>query len=187
MLDTTENYRVTGYVVIIITLLFAFLIVVFVRRALGYMRNISMHPVVKRVESWSDAADVVALSEREMSTPRFKGNGVLFTDSFVIVQGFFTFNIFAWNHLLWAYRKQTTTRYYFVIPVARSQEAIMNFYGGSVNWRAGKKSVEEVLIFAIKQAPWAVLGYSPELEKLWSKTNSDFVAAVESRRQKCLG
>lgn len=183
MLDTTENYRLTGYVVIGLSLLFAFLSFVFVKKALGYVRNISTHPVVKRVEGWSDAADVVTLSEREMSTPRFKRNGVLFTDTFVIVRGFFTFNLLAWNHLLWAYRKQTTTRYYFIVPVARSQEAIMHFYGGSVSWRAGKKTVEEALGFASNQAPWAVLGYSSELEKLWSKKNSDFVAGVEARRE----
>lgn len=87
-LDTTENYRLTGYVVIGLSLLFAFPFFVFVKKALGYVRNISTHPVVKRVEGWSDAADVVTLSEREMSTPQFKRNGVLFTDTFVIVRGF---------------------------------------------------------------------------------------------------
>ena len=186
MLDTTENYRLTGFVVIGVTLLFTVLFYVFAKRAWGHIQDISTHPVVRRVESWSDAADVATLSEREMSMPRFKRNGVLITDNFVIDRSFFSLNLFPWNHLLWAYRKQTTTRYYFVIPIARSQEAIMHFYGGSVHWRAGKKTVEEALIFAINQAPWAVLGYKPELEQLWTKKNVDFLAAVEARREEVL-
>lgn len=59
----------------------------------------------------------------------------------------------------------------------------MHFYGGSVSWQAGKKTVEEALGFASNQAPWAVLVYSSELEKLWSKKNPDFVAGVEARRE----
>ncbi len=183
MLDTTENYRVLGYVVIGVTLLFAFLFFVFVKRSWGYVRDVSTHPVVKRVESWSDAVEVAVISEREMSMPRYKRGGLLLTDTFVIDRGLFTFNILAWNHLLWAYRKQTTTRYYFVIPVARSQEAIMHFYGGSVNFRGSKKKVEDALIFAANQVPWAVLGYSDGLADLWKKNNADFTVGVEARRE----
>lgn len=186
LLDTTSNYRVTGYVVIGVLLIYAWAAWVYVRRAVGYTKDVSTHPVVKRIEAWTDAAEVISLSEREKRSPRFKANGIRITESFVIVSGFFSFNLLAWNQLLWAYRKQTTTRYYYVVPIARSQDAMLHFYGGDVSFRAGKKRVEEILLYAHQKAPWAVLGYTDELQQVWRKKTTEFAAAVEARRAELL-
>jgi hypothetical protein len=182
-LSTTDNYRIPGYVALVGALVYVAVLWIFGRRAWRYAQDVSLHPVVKRVESWSDAAEVVVMSEREMeSAVRFKRSGVTITDNFVIVRGFLTFNLFPFHHLLWAYNKMTTRMVNF-IPVARTSEAVLVFYGGSAVFPSRKKLVHEVLVFAANRAPWAILGYDEALAKAFKKDPNGFYAAVEERRR----
>jgi hypothetical protein len=123
------------------------------------------------------------MSEREMeSSVRFKKAGIVVTDNFMIERGFLTFNLFPFHHLLWAYKKVTTRMVNF-IPVAKTSEAVFVFYGGSTVFPSRKKLVHEVLTYAAARAPWAILGYSDELHKVFKKDTDGFCAAVEERRR----
>ncbi len=182
-LSTTDNYRLPGYITLGGVLVYLIALWIFGRRAWRYTQNVALHPVVKRVESWSDAAEVAVMSEREMELAvRFKKAGIVVTDNFMIERGFLTFNLFPFHHLLWAYKKVTTRMVNF-IPVARTSEAVFVFYGGSTVFPSRKKLVDEVLTYAAVRAPWAILGYSDELHKVFKKDTDGFCAAVEERRK----
>ena len=71
---------------------------------------------------------------------------------------------------------------YFVIPVSRTSEAILVFYGGSATVPARKKRVDDLLEFAVRRSPWAVFGHTQEIASLFKKDTNGFVAAVEARR-----
>jgi hypothetical protein len=138
---------------------------------------------VTRVESWPDAVEAVVMSEREMSSAvRFKRSGMVITDNFVLYRGLFTFNLFPLRDLIWAYQKVTTTRLYYVIPVSKSREATLIFYGGSASLQGPEKLVHDVLAFAIGRAPWAILGYTEEIAAAFSKDTAAFCSVVEERR-----
>lgn len=112
----------------------------------------------------------------------YKSMGILITDNFVIQKAFFAFNVLRFNALVWAYKKVTKKSVNFV-PTGKDYDAVMIFYGGTQNFRAKEKIVGEVLVFAAERAPWAVIGFSKDIETLYSKHQAEFCQAVEGRRR----
>jgi len=46
-----------------------------------------------------------------------------------------------------------------------------------------QKTVDQVLGFAAQRTPWAIFGFSKELETLFAKNAQDFGMAVEKRKR----
>lgn len=188
MLDTTEDYRMSGYFALAAMALFAFLFWKFAVPAYRRVQDITLHPVVQRVERWADTVDVTMKAELEQSrSTRFKKFGsVVITDNFVIVRSLYSFDLLPFNHLLWAYKKVTTRRIN-LLPVAQTSSAELIFYGGSATFASRKKLVEEVLTYAASRAPWAIFGYTDELNSIYKKDPAGFISAVEKRKMQMEG
>ena len=182
LLDTAANYRCPGYIVLAATAMFSGFMAFFGIRAIRRVSDISRHPVVKRVEGRSDAAETALSSERELqSAVRFKGSAVIMTENFVVRNGLFSFDLFPINHLVWAYKRITTRRINF-IPISKTFNAVLVFYGGSIEYPAPEAAVEEALVFISSRAPWAEFGYSEELSRAFRKDPAGRCAAIEDRR-----
>jgi len=179
----TQGFRTNGYGGIAIAVLVIVLVVAFARPALSRLRDIETHPAVKRARLWGDPIGISVEAEREFNGQvRYKAAGVVLTDNFAFQKSFFVFNLYRFHDLLWAYKKVTQRRVNF-IPTGKSYSALLHFYGGNMNFMAKEKRVEEVLQFCAGRAPWAVIGYSADLNKLFTKQVKDFCAAVEARRR----
>jgi hypothetical protein len=183
MLDTTDSYRLPGWIFFGCLLVWCFLLWKFALPAWNSTKEITNHSVVKRIESWSNASEIADLAQQQRSTAKLKGRGLTITEDFVVEHTFYRFDLFLWNDLLWAYEKITTRTIYLVLPISRTSQAILVFYGGSVNIPAKKTRVAEILQMAARRSPWAVFGYTPELANSFKKTTSDFCAAVDARHQ----
>ena len=182
-LSTTDDYRVPGYIAIGGLIVYLIVLGYFARKAWHYAQDISLHPAVQNVEAFPNAAEMALTSERELQTGiRYKKAGIAITDNFIVQRGFLTFKIFPWHNLIWAYKKVTTRTVYYVIPIARTSEAIFVFYGGAITLPSRKKLVDEVLVFAANRSPWAVLGFNDDLQKAFKKDPNGFCAFVEERR-----
>jgi len=179
----TQGFRTSGYWGIAVAVLVIVLLVALARPALLRLRDIETHPAVKRARLWGDPIGISVEAEREFNGQvRYKAAGVVLTDNFAFQKGFFAFNLYRFHDLLWAYKKVTQRRVNF-IPTGKSYSALLHFYGGNINFMAKEKQVEEVLQFAGARAPWAVIGYSAELNKLFTKQVANFCAAIEARRR----
>lgn len=182
-MDAT-GFRETGYWsagVCAVLLLLAFF---YGWRAWGRLRDVQTHPVVRRVNAWGDAMAISAEAEQQFThAVRYKSRSVILTDKFAIDKAFFAFQLLRFEDLLWAYKKITRRTVYFV-PVGKECTAELVFYGGNLSFSGKEKLVEEVLLFAANSAPWAVLGFSDEIKKMFSKQQAAFCQAVEARRQK---
>jgi hypothetical protein len=183
----TQGFRTNGYWGIAIAALMIVLVVAFARPALSRLRDIETHPAVKRARLWGDPIGISVEAEREFNGQvRYKAAGLVLTDNYAFQKSFFTFNLYRFHDLLWAYKKVTQRRVNF-IPAGKSYSALLHFYGGNINFMAKEKRVEEVLQFSTGRAPWAVLGYSADLNKLFTKQVANFCAAVEARRRDLAG
>lgn len=183
LLNTTQTYRSSGYIFFGFTLVWCFLLWKFAMPAWEQTSDISKYPLVQKVEGWSNSIEVAALSEQQMSNGRLYGKGPFFlTNDFVIVKSFFRFELFLWNDLVWAYEKVTTRKLYFVLPISRSSEAVLVFYGGRVTLPGRKKRITELLKFASSRAPWAIFGHTSEIEEMFQKNGNEFSEIVETRR-----
>ena len=153
-------------------------------RAWNRVRDIHTHPVAMRVAKWGDPMSISMNAEREYANAvRYKSSGVILTDNFAFEKSVFGFQIYRLQDLLWTYKKVTKRSVNFV-PVGKYYTAELKFYGGNLTFSGKEKAVEEVLIYASKRAPWAVLGYSEDLKKMFSKQQAAFCQGVEARRQK---
>ena len=57
------------------------------------------------------------------------------------------------------------------------------YYGGAAEITGREKNVDALLAFAAERAPWAVLGYSEDLNKLFKQKTQEFCGAVEQRKR----
>jgi len=179
----SEGFRYPGYWGIGIAWLFVGLLWKFGRPAWIHWQDATKHPLVKRVEQWGDSIGVSADAQRELSNSvLYKSHGILITNKYVIHRRFFTFNILRFDDLLWAYKK-VTQRYTYFIPTGKSFAANLIFYGGRETFSGQERTVDEVLALGSSKAPWAIFGYSAEINDLFSKRTSDFCQVVENRRQ----
>lgn len=172
------SFRFPGYFAITAVLIFGFLLVNYGFPAWRYLKDSSSHPIVSRVTSWGDPIGIAHDAKREARSPRYKGGGWLVTDKYLIQSTFFTFDLLRLSDLLWTY-KQVTRHSVNFIPTGKTYNGVLVCYGGSAEVKGSEKMVDSILAFAAERAPWAVFGFSEELETLFNKNNQDFCAAVE--------
>ena len=178
-----ESFRFPGYWAIAGVLVFGFLFVKHAVPAWRHLQDPATHPVAKRVTSWADPIGIAVEAEREHRSPRYKGgDGWVVTDQYLLRSTFFTFDVLRLSDLLWAYKKVTKHSVNF-IPTGKTYEAVLACYGGSATVKGAEKTVDELLGFAAQRTPWAVFGFSKELETLFAKKTPDFCAAVEQRKR----
>lgn len=179
----SEGFRYPGYWAIGIAWVFFGLFWKFARPARERLQDINKHPVLKRVKCWGNPVGVSLNVQREISNSvLYKSGDILITNNYVVRTGFFTFNILRFHDLLWAYKKVTKRSVNFV-PTGKDFAVIMYFYGGVETHQADERKVDEVLTLASNKAPWAVLGYSAEINNAFSKRTEEFCQYVEAQRQ----
>jgi Family of unknown function (DUF6709) len=178
-----SSFRTPGYIGGGAAIVLAVLFVWFGLPAWRYARDVSSHPVVKRVALWGDPLSTAVEARREAdSPPRYKGGGWRVADKYLIRSAPFAFDLLRLSDLLWAYKKVTKHSVNF-IPTGKSYAGILVCYGGAAEVTGKEKNVDALLTFAAERAPWAIFGYSDDLKKLFKQKAQDFCAAVEQRKR----
>jgi hypothetical protein len=179
----TDSFRLPGHCAIAASLVFLWL---FCRKGIPAWRRLqdpSSHPVVARVASWGDPIAVAAEIERECRTPQIRSLGDwTITKNYLVQNSFLDFDVVRLEDLLWAYKRVTKKRVNF-IPAGKDYHAILVCYGAAVTVQGSEQQVDEVLRYASRRTPWAVFGYSADLENLFKRRPQDLCLAVEDRRR----
>jgi len=179
---SNEPFRLAGYIMIGLALVFMFFLVRKAVPAWRHFRASSDHPLVARVASWGDPLGVAVEVERDFSYPRYKGgDGWRVGDKYLVQSKLFRFDVLRLQDLLWAYKK-VTKHSINLIPTGKTYQVILACYGGSAVIKGREKQVDEILVFAQQRVPWAVVGYTPEIAMLFKNKASEFASAVEERR-----
>ena len=179
----TAGFRYLGYFGIGVAFLFGGLFWKFGRPAWIQWRDVSKHPVVKRLEQWDDPIGASVDIERELNNSvLYKSRGIIVTNKYLVRKRFFSFNVFRFDDLLWAYKKVTRRSVNFIL-YWKTYEGILIFYGGGETFAGNEWKVNEVLTMAHNKAPWAVFGYNNEINDLFNDQTRDFCQVVESNRQ----
>ncbi len=183
-LDAASSFRAGGYWGIGIGLVLLALLAWKARPAWHGLQEPGSHPLAVRVGKWGSAVDTSAAIEREWRAPGNKRMGRwTITPRYLIQSALFRFNVLRFEDLLWAYKKVTKHSVNF-IPTGKTYQAIVHAYGGSAELAGSQKNVDEMLQEAARRAPWAIVGFSAEIQQAFLKKNRDFCTAVEERRQK---
>jgi hypothetical protein len=121
-------------------------------------------------------------ARREAASPRYKGGGWRVTDKYLIRSAPFAFDLLRLSDLLWAYKRVTKHSVNF-IPTGKTYSGVLVCYGGAAEVTGREQNVDALLTFAGERAPWAIFGYSDDLNKLFKQKTEDFCAAVEQRKR----
>ncbi|HUW97341.1 MAG TPA: hypothetical protein VMV40_00670 [Acidiferrobacter sp.] len=177
------DYRESGFVAIFWALLAETVFGFFAWRSWRRLTGRVEHPAVTRARAWGDLALTSANVERELgSAVTAKSRGWILTPDYVVKLKLFSFDLFRMENLVWAY-KRVTKRSINFIPTGKGYTADLTFSDGAVAIEGRRKRVDEWLALAAKRAPWAVSGYSDEINTLYRKSKEEFVAHVMNRKQ----
>jgi len=183
-LDAAASFRAGGYWGIAIGLVLLALLAWKARPAWRGLQDPGSHPLAVRVGKWGSPVDTSGAIEREWRAP---GNTRMgrwtVTPRYLIQSALFRFNVLRFEDLLWAYKKVTKHSVNF-IPTGKTYQAIVHAYGGNAELPGSQKNVDAMLQEAARRAPWAIVGFTTEIQQLFLKNNREFCAAVEERRQK---
>jgi len=179
----SASFRLPGYLAMAGFLVLALLFVWQALPAWKHFRDPASHPLIKRVLTWGDPVGLAGAAQQEAGSPRYKGgSGWAVTDQYLIRSTFFTFDLLRLSDLLWAY-KVVTKHSYNLIPTGKTYDAVLFCYGGVAMIESKEATTDAILGFAAQRAPWAIYGFSKDLQDYFNKDRRAFCEAVEQRRQ----
>jgi hypothetical protein len=181
LLDT--NYRESGWAGFFWALLVEALFGFFAFRSWRRLSGQVEHPAITRAKAWGDIAVTSAEVERELETAvKSKGGGWTLTQNYAVKNARLSFDLFRLENLVWAYKKAIKRRVYYFIPAGTTYAAELSFSDGQAEIVGKQKKVDELLALASERAPWAVKGFSADLEKFYKSSRAGFVAEVMKRK-----
>lgn len=181
MLDAT-GFRSDGYIALAICIPMVFLALWLMRKVMMRRNAPETHPIVHMASRYGTLADTSQQLETELRGNITKFGRVKVTQSWVLLPRTFGLAMCHIPNLIWAYKK-VTRHYHNFIPTGKSYDVIMyDRYGKPLQMQASQKKVDAVLSLLVERAPWAVFGYSDELNRALKYDWGAFVATVDARR-----
>jgi hypothetical protein len=185
MLDAT-NYRLGGYVGIPVGILFGLGFIWFAGRGMQWCRKPETHPVWRKLGKYGPAQQVGSQLDVEI---RSEGGGETFgsthlTTNWLAHSSRYNIEVIRTADLVWAYQ-QVVKHYHSGIPTGKSFFVKVFDRDGALILISSKKSAAPELLQSLqRRAPWAVFGFSAELEKVWKTRRAEFLSTVEQRKGK---
>lgn len=143
------------------------------------------HPIWKRLAKLGEARSLAAQIDMEARDPgaaRFKG-GVTVTPSWLLHESLYGLTLVPTARVAWIHKKVTAHKQLF-ITVGKTFQAVVNDRdGNAVTVNGSEAEVDRLLGELLRRAPWALAGWSAELEKAWSSRRQEVIAAVDARRE----
>jgi len=136
----------------------------------------------RRVAQWGQLDWTASQIEQEVKNPAYKLGGTTITQSFVVSQQFFRFDVSRIDDLLWAYKKVTKHSVNF-IPTGKSYAAELVFADRRETVPGSADTVDGLLAHLATRVPWVVFGYDKELESEVKRDPQGFKAAIDERRE----
>ena len=182
MLDagSFRNWGIVGLVVMVpLLLLFVYLLA----RALQRSGDPSKHPFVLSLKRFGEPSAVASEIEAEMQAEHTQVGKVHVTRNWMVVLDKGLFQAIRLTDMVWLY-KQVTQHKTNGVSTGRTFVAnLFDSHGEKVQITAKEEEIDQVVGRVYAAAPWAIAGYSAELEKAWNKDRASMLAAVAQRRQ----
>lgn len=185
MLDA-GNFRMDGYIWYTIAAVVLAACGWGIATALRRSADPLQHPMFMRLAAYGQPQAIAGDIEHELLAPQATLDKVTVTDNWLVSRkgGFDAARL---QDIVWIYRHVTKTKYYGVVTVNTTHAVhLWDRFGQKIEVQLKAKQVDELLDLVARHAPWALAGYSDELNRAWSKQRPDIIAAVDQRRQQTL-
>lgn len=185
----TGNFRLGGIIGIVLALGGLALCGVGLVKGIRRSSDPSEHPIAKRLALVGPVDFVSSRIEAEMASNHLTLGKTHLTANWLIFAPGSDLQAARFEDIAWFYKHVTTSRMYG-IPISKIYVVrVFNRYGTQISITAGNKEskADELLQAIYERAPWAVAGFSPELQKAWKKDRPAFLAEVERRKREATG
>jgi len=141
------------------------------------------HPLNALIRRCGDRMAVANALNMEVQSGTTKYGNVLVTSNWLIYRAFFSTTVINFEHLVWGYRK-ITKHYTYFIPTGKTHAAVVNGrFGNCFEAQMKDQKCTEFMEMLQQKAPYAILGFSAELQALWQKDAKQLVAVVDERKK----
>lgn len=145
----------------------------------------SIHPILKSLNRFGPIEFTTSRIDAELS-----GEHPVLAKNFHLTKNWLVhapagkFSAMRYEDLAWLYMHITTHKSYGVTVGKTFTVMAYDKFGEQAQMMVGNKEVvaQEVIREIGQRAPWAVGGFSPELNKAWKKDRETFLAEVEKRK-----
>ena len=184
MLDASDSFRSAGYWGLGLGLFFGVIAVLVLRS--NYSSDPANHPITLRLQKMGPGLELAANIDQEMNSGQVLkfGSSAMLTPSWLLSPGAFSLKVLRLQDLVWFYKKVTTHRVNFV-PTGKTYSVVLWDRSKTTfliemgrKEEAGNTLLQEL----VRRAPWALAGYSADLQKLWVKDAQGVMAAVDERK-----
>jgi hypothetical protein len=185
MLDGT-SYRSNGYIAILAGAVFGLALIWCLWKGLKWSAKPETHPIWKKLGKFGPAQQVGSQLDAEL---RSEGGGEIFgsahlTTNWLVLSSAYNIEVMRMADVVWAY-PQVVKHYHSGIPTGKSHFVKVLDRDGASTTISAKKDVAPNLLNSIqRRVPWAIYGFSADLEQMWKKRRVDFLLTVDQQKKK---
>ena len=155
-------------------------------RVMRRMGEIQTTPVWKQMSIYGEVEQLAHQVDQDLQMDKARYKTITLTRSWLIRKGTFTAWISPIGDLAWVYKK-VTRHYTNFIPTGKTYAVIfVGRHRQRIEVPLSQKQTDNLLGELATRVPWAIFGYSKEIQDAWAKDPGGFVAAVDSRHQQFL-
>lgn len=153
-------------------------------KAMRRNTEIQTTPLWKQASIYGDVNQLASQIDQELQAQPTKYKSLFLTRSWMIRKGFFNTWVSPIGDLAWTYKK-VTKHYTNFIPTGKTYALIIvGRHRQRIEVQLSEKNTDQLMRDLAGRVPWAIFGYSKEIEAAWQKDPAGFVATVDSRYQK---
>ncbi len=180
----TGNFRLNGYIGIVAGLLVIALSLWGLVGGLRRMSDPNAHPIMKKLERFGPLDFVTSRIDAELASAHQQIGKMHLTANWLVFADSASFLAARYEDIIWIYKHVLTQRTYGIVTARTYTAIVADRFGERLNFTAGRKEqpANEMLDAVYAHAPWAVTGYSNDLEKTWNKNRAAMIAEVDSRK-----
>lgn len=179
---TEDDFRNPGYLGIPLWLALTGLCLWGLFRAIQWRASPLSHPIARALGRFGDAQQTIAAIDAELQAPHARIGDTHLTPNWLVLDQPIRLQAARLDEIVWLY-KLVTKRRVNGVPVGQSFTAeIRDRHGVALSIFGTEEQVNQLLNAAAQRAPWAIVGFSAELEQAWKKNRGALLASVEQRR-----
>jgi hypothetical protein len=178
------DYRSNGYTMLMIGLPILALALWNCLKAMRRISEIQTSPVWKQLAVYGNAEQLSQQIEAELQPAMIRKYGKLqIAQQWMVRRRTFSTWASPIADLVWVYKKVTKHSVNF-IPTGKTYSVVLvGRHRQRIEEQMKEKAVNEMLADVTARVPWALFGFTQDLEKAWRKDPAGVIAAVDSRYQ----
>ena len=178
------DYRSNGYVMLMVGLPLLALGLWNCLKAMRRSSEIQTSPVWKHLAVYGNAEQLSQQIEAELQPAMIRKYGKLqIAQQWMVRRKSFSTWVSPTADLVWVYKKVTKHSVNF-IPTGKTYSVVLlGRHRQRIEEQMKEKAVNEMLGDLTARVPWALFGFTQDLEKAWKKDPTGVIAAVDSRYQ----